>query len=82
MREYRKWTSPEINRLKAFYHVMPIERLKREFYPRSLNSLHHMAKTLGLRRKRDWQSVAAQYTPIVFSVPHRVPCNSIAAPNE
>lgn len=79
MRRNYKWTSPELRRLKECYAGMSDKGLAIAFSPHTINSIRTTAKKYGLRRPprgRDWKKMASKYTPIIFSVPHRVNINA------
>lgn len=62
----RMWTTTEVKLLKLIYETHPREKLLREFYPRSINSIARMANSLGLRRRRDWKAITENYKPVIF----------------
>lgn len=69
---WKSWTTTELKRLKEYYQVMPMEWLEKEFPLRSVRAIMSAASRLKLSKRKDWQKIARDYQPTIFSVPNRV----------
>jgi hypothetical protein len=45
---------------------MSLAQLEKEFAPRSIWSIAHMARRMKLRKRRDWEEIARQHVPVIW----------------
>lgn len=73
-----RWTNLQVRRLKECFLSMSRSDLAAEFSPHPIRSIHAMANSLGLSKRKNWKAIAGQYKPIIFCV-NRVPEMTIGA---
>jgi hypothetical protein len=61
-----RWTKDELCRLKECYFTMKPKELMKQFFPRSISSINHAARSLGInspRHLRNWRAICNAHKP-------------------